>query len=122
MSHFTDHTGIRIVAEGSYVLTDDLSFDIGRKGSGMVYTVPAGFRFAVSVPAVVRWLFSRNDFRYLRAAAVHDHMWVEGWDRQTAAAVFYRALRASYVPAWRAIAMYIAVSSFSLLYPDQTRE
>lgn len=119
MSAFTDFSGIRLEAGGRYRLTDDLTFEIGHPGSGLIYRVPTGFEFDVSIPRPVRWLFNPNDVRYLKAAALHDHMWIAGFDLQTAAAVFYRALRASYVPAWRAVTMYLAVSAYSLTVIDQ---
>ena len=120
MSAFTDFAAIRPGGFYGYRLGDDLEFDIGKAGSGMVYVVPSGFWFDVSIPRFARWFFNPNDYRYLKAAAIHDHMLIEGWDRQTAAAVFYRALRASYVPTWRAVTMYLAVSFWSLINRDPT--
>lgn len=120
MSKFTDFSGINQIGGHRYRLTSDLLFEVGKRGSGFSYVVPAGFVFDVSIPIGVRWLFNPDDIRYLKASAVHDHMWINGWDLQTAAAIFYRALRSSYVPAWRAMAMYAAVSAYSLLLADQT--
>lgn len=119
MSTFTDFHRISEAWPTGYRLRDDMEFDIGRPGSGLVYVVPNGFRFDVSIPRAARWFFNPHDYRYLKAAALHDHMLDQEWDAQTAAAIFYRALRASRVPAWRAVLMYLAVAVWSLRHRDQ---
>lgn len=119
MGAFTDFHRISEAWPSGYRMRDDMAFEIGRLGSGMVYVVPNGFRFDVSIPRAARWLFNPHDYRYLKAAALHDHMLAEEWDAQTAAATFYRALRASRVPAWRAVVMYLAVAAWSLRHHDQ---
>jgi hypothetical protein len=72
-------------------------------------TVPHGFGFDVSVPRGLRWLFDPHDPRYLKAAALHDYAFWEGWDRVAAAAVFHAALRASGVGSIERLAMTIGV-------------
>ena len=91
-----------------YRLTQLIVWQIGHP-DGPVYTVPPGFTFDVSVPWFARWLFDPRERRYLKAAALHDHMLVAGWDPITAAAEFHGALRADGVPAWRRIIMLTAV-------------
>ena len=118
MQTFTNFISVHQISAYRYALSADLTFEIGKKGSGFSYAIPMGFDFDVSIPRPARLFFNPNDFRYLRAAAIHDHMLINGWDRQTADAAFYRALRASYVPAWRAVAMFLAVTIFSLIRPD----
>ncbi|KQI68653.1 hypothetical protein AN189_10185, partial [Loktanella sp. 3ANDIMAR09] len=55
---------------------------------------------------------SPHDPRFHKAAALHDHLLRQGWDRLTAGAVFHDALLADGVPRWRRFAMWFAVSAF----------
>jgi hypothetical protein len=97
-----------------------LRWHIGRKGSGYVYEVPAGFLFDVSIPWALRLIFSPHNPRFLKAAALHDHMrHVENWNRRTSGAVFHEALMADGVKAPTRLAMWLAVSVFR--YPISSR-
>lgn len=93
-----------------YITTAPLSWEIGRKGSGYVVDIPVGWIFDVSVPLVLRWIFSPHDIRYLKAAAVHDWLLEDRWSRVTAGAEFHEALRADGVGMGRRLAMWLAAS------------
>jgi hypothetical protein len=66
----------------------------------------------VSVPRWLWWLFDPHERAYLKAAALHDHMLVAGWDRISAASQFHNALKADKVRLWRRLAMFLAVSLY----------
>lgn len=116
MSAYTDLQGgqwySRIGQIDRFVTDDNLIWHIGRKNSGYVYIVPAGFAFDVSVPWWARAVVSRTDSRFMKAACLHDHMLIEKWDRTTAAGVFNDALRADGVSKAKRFAMFLAVASF----------
>ena len=100
----------RLGSTDRYVLGTDLTWDVGREDSGLVVSVPAGSTFDLSIPLAIRWAFSPHDDRFLKAAALHDHLLEDAWDRATAGAVFSDALRASGVPAVQRFLMWQAVS------------
>ncbi|WP_263618114.1 DUF1353 domain-containing protein [Pseudooceanicola nanhaiensis] len=60
----------------------------------------------------MRWLFDPAAPEYLKAAALHDWLLSEGWDRMTAGAVFHNALAADGVSVWRRLVMWLAVSLY----------
>lgn len=92
-----------------YRLAYDLNWKIGHV-TGPVYIVPKGFIFDVTVPIFLRWLFNPHDVKFLKAAALHDHMIHESeWSRITAAAEFHNALKASKVGRWKRLVMFLAV-------------
>ncbi len=69
MSRYT--AAISVIPDGDrYRLAYDVHWDIGTPGSGLTYTVPAGFSFDVSIPWFARWLFNPRDRRFLKAATV----------------------------------------------------
>ena len=88
----------------------DLPWEVGRKGSGALVVVPAGFIFDVSVPPGARWIFDPGDPAYLKASCVHDWLLVDGWDRITAGAVFHEILRTQDISVFRRLVMWLAVS------------
>jgi hypothetical protein len=94
----------------SYMTERPVSFELGFKGSGFTYTVPADFIFDVSVPRGLKWLINPHNPKYLKAAAIHDHMLVSGWDRPTAGGVFQAALKVSGVSSTKRLAMFFAVT------------
>lgn len=95
--------------DGRYRLVAALPWHIGHVG-GPVITVPVGFVFDVSIPWFARWVFNPNARQYFKAAALHDFLLIEGFDRLTAGACFHEALRADGVPTWRRLVMWLAVS------------
>lgn len=73
-------------------------------------TVPAGFvtDFA-SVPRLPLAFLLTGDTAHM-AAVVHDFLYsIKIFPRETADAVFYEAMRATGVPAWRAYLMWLGV-------------
>jgi hypothetical protein len=110
MSAYTIALPVVDIGGGDYLTDADLRWDLGKEGSGLTYTVPAGFRFDVSVPRILQWAFSPKDRRFLKAAALHDHMLENGWSRIESAAVFHEALKADKVSRLKRLAMFLAVA------------
>ena len=110
MSRYTDNKSPAVlVGADLYQLAYPLAWHIGTL-SGPLYEVQEGFLFDVSIPWWATWLFSRHDPKFLKAAALHDHMLQAGWSRITAGAEFHNALAADRVPVWQRITMWLAVS------------
>ena len=85
-----------------YVTTSPLVWDW--------FTVPAGFRFQVSIPRFCGWALNPHDARYLKAAALHDYAVHEKqWPRVRAAVPFSEALRAENLGRMHRLAMVLAV-------------
>jgi hypothetical protein len=97
--------------DDKFVTIKELVWRIGSK-SGPEYRIPAGWTFDVSVPKALQWLFSPSEPKFMKAAALHDHMLVYGWDRVTAGAVFHEALKADGVSVAKRLAMWLAVSLY----------
>jgi len=110
MSAYTDALPVVELGGGDYLTDADLRWDIGREGSDLTYIVRAGFQFDVSVPGLLRWAFNPNDRRFLKAAALHDHMLMDVWSQVESAAVFHEALKADKVGATKRLAMFLAVA------------
>ena len=110
MSAYTTTLPVIDIGGGDYITDADLRWDLGREGSGLTYVVRAGFHFDVSVPWFARWAFNPTDRRFLKAAALHDHMLLDDWSRVESAAVFHEALKADGVSRWRRLAMFLAVA------------
>ncbi len=115
MSAFTSATAIAPLDDGLWQVVAPLVWEIGRKGSGLVFTVPAGFTTDLaSIPRLARMMFDRGDGRIAKAAILHDAMLAdEGWSGATAAAEFHGALRAGGVKPWQAWIMAAAVLIWS---------
>jgi hypothetical protein len=110
MSEFTNNQPVFNFVDGiTYRVDRPIVWAIGNP-NGPTYTVEAGFHFDVSIPHWFRWLFSPHDSTYFKAAALHDHMLISGWDRITAGSQFHQALKADKVSSWRCLCMWIAVS------------
>lgn len=75
----------------------------------MVITVPQGFEFDVSIPRYLWPILDPHDHRYFKAAAMHDMLLEDGWNRVAAAAPFSEALRAQRLGALHRLAMVFAV-------------
>ncbi len=109
MSLYTKRSPV-VELDGNYFLTDSpIIWDIGRKDSGLRYIVPSGFRFDVSVPKVFQWAFNPKDKKFLKAAALHDHMLINEWSRIESGAIFHEALKADGVNKWKRFTMFMAV-------------
>lgn len=117
-----------------YISTEELIWDVGYKGSGLTVTVPTGTVFDVSIPQppkrprvfllwpfwlvaflllkLVNKVFSPHNPKFLKAAALHDTMLIQGWARTTSGAEFHEALKADNVQMWKRLIMWLAVSLF----------
>ena len=89
-----------------------IEWEVGCRGSELRVSVPARTLFNVSTPPGLRWLVSPHDQRFMKAAALHDHLLAQGWDRLTAGAIFAEALRAERVPSPLRLIMWLAVSLY----------
>jgi hypothetical protein len=117
-----------------YISTSPLVWELGYKGSGYRLIVPEGTVFDVSIPQSqprpwqpwrlpywalrevvvkkINRLFNPHDPHFLKAAALHDTMLLEGFARTTAGAEFHEALKADQVVRWKRLVMWLAVSLF----------
>lgn len=117
MSRFTRFIAIRQIDDSArvWVLTDDLPYEIGDKGSGHWIIVPAGFLTDGASTGFARVLLPPfSDWG--RAAAIHDYLCrsisdgspvgVRGWGvvsrRSQADAIFHEAMLVCGTPRWRA--------------------
>lgn len=113
MSDYTAFDGtFSPTANGRFTASKDLTWDIGRLGSGVTITVPALYEHDVSVPGLLTPFFSRTEPKFQRAARLHDWLLDDGWSAWTSAAVFYDALKADGVPRLKRWSMAIAVLGF----------
>jgi hypothetical protein len=95
-----------------YQVSEPVSFEVGRKGSGLLVSVPEGTVFDCSIPRLLQCVLSPHDLRFLKAAALHDVLLGRQWDRVTAAAVFHDALRSDGVGRLQRLLMWMAVSLY----------
>lgn len=95
-----------------YEALQELRWEVGAKGSGLFIIVPRGFIFDVSIPRLLRWAMDPHDRRFLKAAALHDAIRGDGWDRVTAGAIFHAALKADGVGRLERLFMWLAVSLY----------
>lgn len=111
MSFYTDHVSLAPLPDGNWRLERGLIWEIGEKGSGYIYTIPAGFvSDLASIPRLARIFIDRGDARLAKASILHDHMIQNtGFSPITASAEFAAALLADGVGKWRAILMGLAV-------------
>lgn len=115
MSAFTTSTALEPLPDGRWRLAAPLAWEIGRKGSGLVFTAPAGMTTDLaSIPSFARVAFDRGDARIAKAAILHDAMLADTeWSRASAAAEFHGALLACGVAPWRAAVMALAVLAWA---------
>lgn len=109
MSKYTDVTNWHTRSGSKYRTLAPVTWEIGRLGSGLKITVPAGYLFDVSVPWAFRWLIDPHDTRFLKAACLHDYTLEDGWDRVACAAVLADALKADGVSRSKRLAATLAV-------------
>lgn len=131
MSSYTNPP--QLTPTGRQLWRVDVGFEyyIGRKDSGFVVTIPAGFiTDLASIPTAVQWLlppdgkyehglivwllrlFGRDgwDWRYAHAAIVHDYLYKHAIaTKRIADIVFYEAMGVSRVYTWLRLIMYLAV-------------
>lgn len=110
MSAYTDQVVISPLGT-LWTLDAPLQWELLRKGSGIVISVPAGFQTDLaSIPWWARWLFNPEAPAYAKAAILHDFLLADANNsRAEAAAVFHDALKADGVSSWRAVVMTLAV-------------
>ena len=84
-----------------YVATQPLNWQIGKKGSGWVLTVPVGKEFKSSVPRILHWVFSPDDPRFLKSAAIHDTLLEAGYRRAFADSQWFEAAMSEHAPGLR---------------------
>lgn len=84
-----------------YITTAPILWDIGKKGSGWVLCIPAGFEFESSVPRALWWLFSPDDPDFLKSACIHDWLLENGFCRAMADAEWLDAARSVGAPVAR---------------------
>jgi len=110
MSEATDYQGFRPVEGIRYRLDTSVIWDIGREGSGWPLSLPEGFEFDSSVAIIVRWLISPHRRRWLLAAAVHDILLQNGFDKAFAAGEWYRCAVACDPGNWLNRVAYLAIA------------
>lgn len=110
MSDYTDKV-VLTPSGKDWRLISEVRWEIGRKGSGYWFVVPAGrVSDLASIPWYLRWLFDRGDARLAKASIVHDEMLRNPtFSRITAAAEFAMMLLADKVDKWAVGAMGLGV-------------
>jgi hypothetical protein len=120
MSDYTAHFAIIPTPNGLWALAAPLPFEAGKKGSGLLITVPAGFTTDLaSIPRFARWWLNPADARFAKAAIIHDYLLSQGYSKAFAAAVFYEALLADGVSRSKAHLMFKAVLIWTLKVQDK---
>ncbi|UWQ34011.1 DUF1353 domain-containing protein [Leisingera sp. M527] len=94
-----------------YITTRPLSWDIGKKNSGWVLTIPAGREFESSVPRPLRWVFSPDDPYFLKSAVIHDTLLEEGFRRAFADSQWFEAALSVHAPGLRTWLAYSGMRS-----------
>lgn len=115
MSRYTtlETAGLFVPAGGiQFRTTAPIAWEVGKVGSGWLFTVPAGTMFDVSIPRVFWPILDPRDPRFLKAAALHDEMLRQGFDRLTAASAFNAAMAADGVGRGTRFAMTLAVAFY----------
>jgi len=109
MSDYTKFVNVEPIGGIKFKLRQDLKWSIGKKDSGFDYIVPSGSIFDVSIPKLLRLVISTHDKRFLKAAALHDHMLENNWSRAESGGIFNEALKADGVPKYLRLLMYQSV-------------
>jgi hypothetical protein len=93
MTSFTKFTAYERVSNTRklYVLTEDLKWDIGKKGSDYPLVIPKGTTFDISVPRILEFIQSSHDKKVLLGAAVHDELLKRKFDIPFASSEFRRS-------------------------------
>lgn len=119
MSRFTQPIDIRH-REGTdkdwIVVTRDLCWEVGSKGSGWEIHIPKGFvTDLASVPRFL-WSFIPPHGRHTNASILHDYLYRKGhhMGRRWADRQFYEAMVALETPRFRARVMWLSVRVFGV--------
>lgn len=107
---------IRVIpgARRAWRTLDPITWEIGKKGSGLWVTVPAGFEFESSVPRLCWWFFPPDDPRFLKAAAVHDWLLEASYAAAFAAGEWHSAAKSSGAPPVRRYLAFLAVAAWTV--------
>lgn len=117
MSSFTraliEPTGKTCEGRAVFRVAQDFLFEIGRKGSGIAVTVPAGFE--TDLASVPWWALRLVDVGAMaRSAAVHDRLRQDlAFTKLQGDAIFLTALEAEGVKRWQRELVFLAVRSNS---------
>ena len=106
-----------------YTLIEDLRYEIGRPGSGVIVTVPAGAKTNLATtPRWCAWMFPELTTQhgvFSRAAILHDYLCGEfnhqHWTRYEADAIFRSALISLGCPRHQVLVIYWAVRAWANL-------
>lgn len=125
MSRFTGPLRIEELADGrTWVLLEDLVWEVGELGSGRIIRVPARFTTdGASVPTIALPFTGGRFGKFTRAATLHDWLYfatqkrdlvaadpaLAGWTRRTIDAEFLLSMKALEVIWWRRDGMWLAV-------------
>lgn len=118
MSGFTDPLAVEALPDGLWRTLRAVSWEIGREGSGLTVTIPAGTITDLwTFPWWGRWVLNPTDARYAAAPLLHDLLYRDpAWDRMTADGIFYDAMRALGVARWRAVLIWAGVRVNDLMF------
>lgn len=105
----------------NYKLTQDLTWEVGKKNSGLLTIIPKGFSFESSVPKPLWWLWSPDDPYFLKAAAIHDWLLENGYRPAFAAGEWYDAAKSVHAPRLRRLFGFMAVALWTLLTERQRK-
>lgn len=116
MSSFTEPLQL-FASDGKWVTSRPLTYEIGYKGSGIRFTVPADYTTDLaSIPRMLWSVLPPHDPKVAAPAVLHDFLVKQPeFNRNTADAIFYEALKALRVPVWRRVVMYCGVVLFNIV-------
>lgn len=91
-----------------------LACDLHYRSNHIEVTVEKGFRYDLaSVPRFLWWFLPRTDPRIVRAATIHDKLYVEHLaDKAIADAIFLSIMKYDGMPLFKRWAAYLAVRIF----------
>lgn len=116
MSQFTDALIVSPLADGNtWVLIKPFGYEVGKKGSGDLVSVKAGFMtdFA-SIPRLF-WAILPKWGKYGNAAVIHDWLyWSQDRDRSEADKIMLEAMKILTVSKWKRHLIYFAVRLFGI--------
>jgi hypothetical protein len=97
-----------------YVTVFPIVWFVGKKNSDWRLVIRPGREFESSVPALLRWIISPDDPRFLLAALVHDHLLEAGYRPFFAAGEWYDAALSRGAPRWLALPAAFVVAVFTI--------
>tara|TARA_R110002126_G_scaffold165178_3_gene313038 strand:- start:178 stop:516 length:339 start_codon:yes stop_codon:yes gene_type:complete len=92
-----------------YITTKPIEWHVGKKNSGLIITVPSGFKFESSVPRVLWLAFSPHDPFYLWAACIHDWLLENAYRPAFAAGEWYDGAMKYGAPKWKTKLAHIGI-------------